>query len=76
MEPQTEKMTMKPRITASCDQQGHVTLFRIDVGHSRAMCTVDRDWLCWPQALRITPKTNEHHTLATDRPMPKKIAHA
>lgn len=55
------------------DDNGQLSLFRIDVGQSRAMCTTDRKWLVWPQALGITPTTNAHCTITTDRPMPTTL---
>jgi hypothetical protein len=73
MTPRTAQIGLnKPRITASCDQHNRLSIFRVDVGQSRAMCTIEKTWLCWPQALRIIPNTNQHSTLVTDRPMPKR----
>jgi hypothetical protein len=58
------------RITAAVDANGELSLVRIDVGVSRAWCTWNPQWVCWPHALCIHPKTNKFFTMATDRPLP------
>jgi hypothetical protein len=57
-------------ITSAADAEGRISLFRIDVGQSRAWRTVNNNWVCWPHALRIIPNTNHTATISTNCPIP------